>query len=1021
MRKSCLSILSLLLLMLFPLSGESQRTIEYKPRLLSRVDEHEMHSWVNARIKEMSLEQQIGQLIMPIIYPKTDKQSILQAQTLVKEIGVGGILYQKGLLSEQYAMNMSLQAVADLPLLISLDGEYGLWMRLKDAPRYPKAMALGHIRDKRYIYWYGRELARQCRLMGIHIDFAPVLDINNNPRNPVIGTRSFGTDIDKVLENGLIFSAGLEDGGILSVAKHFPGHGNTDVDSHKALPLISGSKEDLFSTEIVPFQAYTQAGFGGMMIGHLRVPALETDPQTPASMSTAIVSDLLIRQLGFRGLIFTDAMEMQGMQTPGEHPISVRAVQAGADILLGPTNPKQVQRELMQAVSSGVLSKKEIELHCRKILSYKYALLITPGIPDIYSSKEISGLVRSPYGLQFCKQLWRESIEIKRGADKLPLEIDDRVALLQLGASKSNRFGAELQRAGLKKQICYPTASAAETNRILEQLKSYQTVIVSICSSKPSAFSSIVNRLVTSKRVILCFLTTPFAEEALKLKALPTVLLHAFESCDEAMQAAAEKLLSPAYTYALKLSAEDENLYQQILVAIELVRQQGKEKPDQIVPQGGMEGETNSDLLPSVLPREKLQLLRHKIEEIVSHAIEEKAFPGCQILAIHRGKPLYEGYFGHLTYDNKEQPVGHNIIYDLASITKAAATTPAVMLLIDQGKLSLSTRVEDVLPRFRKTAVGSLRLRELLLHTSGLLSGLNFYEDLIDPNSYQGPLKTSSYASGYIQVAHRSWANPDFSFQPLWISENPGGNFDRQFSSRLWISRDFKDVMLDRIAALKLKNRGRYRYSDLNFVLIQQMIEARSKLSLDEFVGKYLYRPIGSHLCFNPIRKGVPTSRIAPAQDDRFIRKEVLKGVVDDETAACLGGVSGNAGLFGSARDLAPLLLLYANEGRAQGKQIINKSTLRQFTSKEDPRHNRFLGFDRQRSRELNYIAGAASMSTYGHTGFTGTCFWVDPKKDLIFIFLSNRSYPSRTHTALMRLNVRQRIHQACYEALEQQ
>ncbi|MDY6122554.1 MAG: glycoside hydrolase family 3 N-terminal domain-containing protein [Porphyromonas sp.] len=988
-------------------SAQAQTPQAYIPALLS-ADQEAMHSWVEKQIKDMSLDQQIGQLIMPIIHPQTAPQAIRQAQKMVREIGIGGILYQKGYLLEQYLMNTHLQSSASVPLLIALDGEYGLWMRLKDALRYPRAMALGHIQDKRYIYWYGRELASQCKQMGIHVNFAPVLDINNNPNNPVIGTRSFGVSVDEVLTNALVFSAGLEDGGVLSVGKHFPGHGNTNVDSHKALPNIGGTRQELLATEIVPFNAYIQMGFGGMMIGHLQVPALEPEPHTPASMSATIVEGLLNGELGFRGLIFTDAMEMQGMQISGNDPISVRALQAGVHVLLGPTNPEIVLREIKAAVASGKLSKKQIEKSCRKVLSYKYALIVKPGIPRVHLSQDIPNIINTPQAKTFSRQLWRQSIKVKYGNNELPIDLSDRVALLQLGTNKPNRLSVELKRAGIKTQIHYAAGSSINISGLLDQLKQSRTVIVSICTSDPSNFGAVIDRLLQSKRVILCFLTTPFAEQKLRSKTRPNALLHAFEYCEESMSALADRLTSPPTTYVLQLSAEDEYLYQKALSKIETVQHAiDEEQRDLSLPKSTSHSIEGKD-----------KELHKRISTIVREGIEAKAFPGCQVLALYKGEYIYEGCFGRQTYNEQSPAISSNTIYDLASVTKAAATTPATMLLIDRGRLSLSTKVEDILPRFRGTAVGSLRLEELLLHSSGLVPGLNFYEELIDKESLRGKLLSHSYQPNYVQLDRKTWGNPHFSFQPLWISPTPIGNFNKQFCASLWINKEFKYRMLELIAALKLQNRGDYRYSDLNFLLIQQILETLCHQGLDQFVEENIYRPIESNLCFTPLLKPRRLDDIAPSQNDLFLRKETLQGTVNDETAACLGGISGNAGLFGTARDLAKLLLLYRSQGIHQGKQLITQKTFRRFISTTDLAHRRYLGFDKQLPKELNYIAPSASKETYGHTGFTGTCFWIDPRHDLIFIFLSNRTYPSRTHTNLINLNIRKRLHQVFYEAL---
>lgn len=984
--------------------------------MIDQVDQKKMKEWVDMKYNSMTLEQRIGQLIMPIIWPSTSSRNIDAAKRLVRETAIGGVLYQKGFVGKQYEMNRILQSEAKIPLLISLDGEFGLWMRLKDAPRYPRAMALGHIKDPRYIYWYGRQIAEQCKIMGIQVNFAPDLDINNNPDNPVIGTRSFGENPADVISSGLAYAAGLEDGGVLSCAKHFPGHGNTNVDSHKALPLISGSKQQLYQIELKPFQHYINGGYGSVMVGHLQVPAFESQPHTPSSMSYAIINDLLINKLHFGGLIFTDGMEMSGMQIPGDYQIGTRALKAGVDILLGPTNPQTIASDVIRAIKDGYLTENDIEQKCRRVLEYKYALIINQKNPSDYKPTDIRKMLNNRHFTSFCDKLWFQSIQIKHGVDYLPIVSNDSTAVLQLGVKSQTDFGRQLKLKGVVKQFFYPVPSDKKEQNLLDDLSDYNTIVISLSTKYPERFSSIVNKLISSKHVVLCILNTPYIYNKLSLKEEPQVLVNAFEACGQAQIACANKITSPQMEYELKLSAKDEKLYQQAMKRA----------------LGTYQSEIDSTLLKDRFSPKycnnisslkiadkdnyKVVALKNKVEVIASKAIEDGAMPGCQIVALHKGAVIYDGCFGSLTYDKKKS-VTNELMYDLASVTKAAATTPAVMLMIGDKKLSLKTKVQDILSSFKGTKVGSLTIKELLLHRSGLPAGINFYKDLIDPKSYPYPLISFKPLPGYVKIDTDAWGYEAFRFNPNYISITESEDYPNLFAKNIWVSKDFKEKMMSRIAGCKLTSRGRYVYSDINFILLQQMVEKVSGMSLDQLMEARIYKPMGARIMFNPIQKGLNPEQCAPTQIDRFIRKQVIQGTVDDESAACLGGCSGNAGLYASAEEFAKLMLLYRNHGMYNGKQLIDRKVFDTFINTKDRDNLRFLGFDKQRARNLNYIARSASQNTYGHTGFTGTCFWVDPDNDVIFIFFSNRTYPDRTNKRIMSMKIRQLLHQAVYDA----
>ena len=404
----CLAMVGMSLGLLVSCAGGST-TAQQLPTPLVPISERASDSLVRVAsdwLSTLTIEEQIGQLIIPIWEPRYDSASRERYLRLIDQIHPGGILFRKGEPYDQYRLTHLLQERSRIPLLITADAEWGLAMRLQETIRYPRMKLLADHCTPDEMYTLGQHMAEQCRVMGIHVSFAPVLDVNNNPKNPVIGTRSLGATPDIVISHGLALARGLEDGGVLSVAKHFPGHGNTDKDSHKTLPTVSGSLEELERVELAPFRAYIKAGLGGIMVAHLSVPALEPDVTCPTSLSHAVVTGLLREQLGFKGLIFTDGLEMRGVQRAEGLPISVAAILAGNDLLLGPLDPLASYQELLSAYRAGTLSAETIQDRCLRVLCYK--LLLHAGETSerpLYNKEELYEALHTPELVSFAEYL----------------------------------------------------------------------------------------------------------------------------------------------------------------------------------------------------------------------------------------------------------------------------------------------------------------------------------------------------------------------------------------------------------------------------------------------------------------------------------------------------------------------------------------------------------------------------------------------------------------------------------------
>ena len=964
----------------------------------------ECRQWVDSVMQRMSLKERIGQLFIYTIAPQLNKPNTDLLRKVVQEYKVGGLLFSGGLLENQVKLTNQAQEMAGVPLLITFDGEWGLAMRLRGTPSFPRNRVLGCIRDNGLLYEYGREVARQCREIGVQVNFAPVADVNINPDNPVINTRSFGEDPVEVARKVVAYSRGLESGRILSVSKHFPGHGDTDVDSHKALPVLPFTRERLDSVELYPFRRAIRAGLGGIMVGHLEVPAWEPQAGLPSSLSRRIVTDLLKEELGFKGLVFTDALAMRGVS--GQGHLCLQALKAGDDLLLVPRSLEGELEAVRAAVRSGELPEAEINRRCRKVLMYKYALGLSKK-PHV----RLSGLesrLNTPHTRTLMRQLKQAAITVVDEGERplLPLDLSSRrVAVLQVGEGDVlSPFRTELSRS-VRTDFFRLTTGMTE-----------------------SALQTLQKKLSAYERVLVCF-----SDRRLKnyrtffTRYLPEVpLVYLLFVSDQQVP----RDFGPAPD-ALLLAHSAETEIQHRVAAI-LTGQAGADgRLSAAVGRWFRVGEGKTLEVPSQQPYRSLNDLGvdadrlSVIDRIAEEGIEERAYPGCQIAVWKDGYEVYNKAFG--THCGVSRTGGDSIpvtpddVYDIASMTKTSATLLAVMKLYDRGRLSLTDRVSDYLPFLLDTDKRDITVRQLLLHESGLPSTILFYRDAIDEDSYEGALFRGTQDAGHpARIGGKTWANPDFRFREGLTSAVSTDSCTWQVADSLWLNPRFKQTCLQQIADAPLLSR-RYRYSCVGFILLQQLVEARAGMPMDEFLDREFYRPMGlTHTCYRPLER-LPRRIIIPSSVDPFLRKDTLQGFVHDESAAFLGGVSGNAGLFSNAHEQALLYQMLLNGGELNGRRYLSPETCRVFTTTLSRTSRRGLGFDKpdRRNPRRSPCCEEAPASVYGHTGFTGTCAWVDPDNHLVYIFLSNRIFPEVWNNKLSRLDIRTRIQQAVYKALK--
>ncbi|NDV93811.1 glycoside hydrolase [Dysgonomonas sp. 521] len=964
------------------------------PSLYNAADKVRMSRWVDSVYNRMSMDERIGQLFMPIVPGDNSDVNKNAIKSLINNQKVGGLLFSKGTPRNQAELTNYAQRNAKTPLMISLDGEWGLSMRLSNTTRFPYNMMLGAIQNDSLLYYYGLEVARQCKLMGIHVNFAPDLDVNSNPSNPVIGYRSFGEDPDRVARLGIMYSKGLEAGGVMAVAKHFPGHGDTSADSHKTLPAITHKRDRLDEVELKPFRKYIEAGLSGMMVGHLDIPALDTKRQ-PSSLSEAIITKLLQDELGFSGLIFTDGLQMKGVSDEGNH--CVRALQAGNDILLGPINVPRQYNAVKKAVEDNLLTEAQIEMKCKKVLAYKYIL----GVNNV-KPVETSNLIRNinaPSAEWINRELNRDAMTLlKDDARIVPLkELDKRkIAAVSVGSSAGNTFHNTLKVYG--DVTCFNVANGEALLQLKKTLQPYNTVIISVHSTKAGA-NAAIQSVGQGKETIVTFFINPYRTSgyASSIKAADAVLL-AYEDTNLAQDYAAQAIFGGnPVTGKSPVSVGD------------------------IFKEG--EGIDTKKVRLSYAVPEEVGIASSRldgIETIVQEGIKNQAFPGCQILVAKDGQIIYNRSFGSFEYNGRRK-VDNTDIYDLASMTKATATLPAVMKLYDQSKLKLSSEISSFVPLLKGTDKSDITVRDALLHESRLPSFIPYYMNAIDKDSYEGKLFNRTWTSLYsAEFDSNTYARTDYRYKPDIVSKTAKINF-LPLADGLFINKSYNDTIIAAIANSKLNRRKSYVYSCLNFMLLKEVVEKISKEDLNSFVQENFFGRLGSTTTtYNPLTK-FSKERIVPTEKDDFLRKQLVQGYVHDEGAAFMGGISGNAGLFSNANDIAKLYQMWLNKGTYGGEEYLSAKTCRLFMNTKSGISRRGLGFDKPEpnTAKSSPTSPSTPVSTYGHTGFTGTCFWIDPDNHLIYIFLSNRVNDKRTHKAISSLNIRSRIQEEIYWAMK--
>jgi beta-N-acetylhexosaminidase len=970
-------------------------------------------SWVDSIYNSLSIEQRIGQLFMVAAYSGTEKFNQPLIEKLIKENQIGGVIFMQGNASDQATLTNLYQSNSKVPLLVAMDAEWGLGMRLTGIRDLPRQLMMGAMTDSTIVYRVASFVANQCQRLGVHVDFAPVVDVNNNPNNPVINFRSFGEDKNKVSNYGIQYMRGLQDHGIMACAKHFPGHGDTDVDSHKDLPEIKKTISQLEDLEFYPFKKLIANGIQSIMVAHLQIPAIDNRINTPTTLSDKAITTLLKQKMGFDGLIFTDALNMQGIAkyyNPGE--IDLKAFEAGNDVLLFSQNVPDGLQKIKAALDSGKITSARLEESVKKILMAKYnaGLWNRKDISTEHIDEDINELTAA-----LRKQVAEAAITLlndkNQVLNKVKRNTSRNIVYIGVGTSSENIFSQRLKKYGVNTILFAPT-NPQEFGSFISQVKSADAIIVGIhnlASYPKSNFGldngeiEMINSLMKTNKAISVLFGNPYAA---KNFCESDGLLIAYDEADETQEAAAMIVTGQLKAKGkLPVSVCDKFQFSDGIVGLttslgESVDDKKFNAQNKTVVANQtkiINNKLSSDIVleccvsPNALGINNEEL--NKLDNYLANAVQSKTFPGCRVLAAQDGKVFYDKSFGYLK-DDKKNSVSNNTIYDIASVTKVASTTMAVMKLYDEGKLDLNANLGRYVAIVRGTDKEYLKIRDILMHQAGLKSWIPFYKETLDSNKLPradiySKTKTIDYS---IKVA------PTLFMRKQWI-----------------------DTMWNRILYSSLENRGKYVYSDLDFIFMQKVVESITKKQLDDYVTDEFYKPLGMTNTRYEAYKTLSGKDIAPSEYDDYFRYQTIQGYVHDMGAAMFGGVSGHAGLFSTAEDLGILFQMLLNGGIYKGHRYFKRATVDLFTDKNSAISRRGLGFDKPEPNpnKGTPCANNASLSSFGHQGFTGTCVWVDPTNKLVFVFLSNRTYPSSDNKAINRSGgVRENAQQYIYKAM---
>jgi beta-glucosidase-like glycosyl hydrolase/CubicO group peptidase (beta-lactamase class C family) len=926
------------------------------------------NSWAEKTLASMTLEEKIGQFFMVATWSNKNEEHHLEIENLIKKNKIGGLIYFQGNEKSLKKSIQRMQLASKIPLLIGMDAEWGAGMRLNEMDRFPYAYTIGAANDTVLSEKIGEMMAQECKELGIHINFAPVADINSNPKNPVIGFRSFGENSQHVANHVAAMVRGMEKNGILTSIKHFPGHGDTDKDSHYELPTVSHSKNQFENIDFLPFKAGINAGASTVMVGHLNVPFLD-DSKTPSSLSKNVIQEYLKKSLNFKGLVVSDALNMKAVADKyGQIDVVVKAFEAGNDILLFPENVDGSIKALVEKVKAGEISLDEINTRCLKILEAKN-FAFNHKSEKAFTKEEIIWAKKDTYE--------KAITLLKNSKDVLPL-VDSKAKIAFVSVGIKTASFKEMSRKFHDLDAFHFFSFQEAKERMKNIISKYDVIVTSIHPKSVSTSSNFYmpgnidewsSIIPEEKEHIVIHFGNPNALSNIDLSNIDAMAL-AYENHKFAQEAMAQFVFGAIGSVGkTQLTISTNFPFNSGLVTLDAKRL----KYSQAEEFGIRASEFD------------------RIDAIVMKAIQAKAFPGCQVLVALEGKIIYQKSFGTLIYEDTTK-VNENHVYDIASISKIVGSTAALMRLESLNKFSLDSTLNDYLPELvGNSNKKNIIIKNMMAHQVGFTPWIAFYKETVQ----NGKLIPSIY------------------------SNEKNGQFSIPVAKDVWIRNDYPELIYDKILKSALTKKPKYEYSDLGYYFVKKIVEKQAEIPFDNFMFREFFDPMGlKNIRYNPLLF-FPKDRIAPTENDLTFRGKLVHGFVHDPGAAMLGGVGGHAGVFSNSVDLAAMMQLFLNEGIYANRRYIKSDIVKNYTKAQLNGNRRGAGFDRPTPNAKDGpTCSLVSQESYGHSGFTGTFTWADPKYGINYVFLSNRVYPDASNKKIQEMHTRSDIQKVIYEVI---
>ena len=966
----------ILLLLLIAFVGKLQsQTIDP----LRTKDFEAQEIWVDSIMNNMTIDEKIGQLFMVQAYSNLGEKHEETIKEMIEKYHIGGLIFMQGTPQKQAILNNKYQTLSRLPLMIGFDGEWGLDMRLQNTYKFPWNMTLGAIQDDSLVKEFGEHLGKHCKRLGIHVNFAPVVDINVNPENPIIGNRSFGENKYNVTRKAIAFTQGMQKEGVMANGKHFPGHGDTATDSHYKLPLLDFDRARLDSIELYPYRKVFDAGLASVMTAHLSIPSLDSDTSLPTSLSKKVVTDLLQQELGFNGLIITDGLNMKGATnyaTSAE--IDLAAILAGNDLLLIPQDVPASVRLFKQAILLKTLSEERLDFSVRKILKSKYWMGLNNYKPVVLESLQED--LNTVDDELLHRKLVKSSLTVLKDANKsLPIANLEtkKIAYVRLG----DNYGSHFVKM-LKKYTKVDVISDKNLDGLIDKLKPYNQVIIGFHNSNKHPWKSYkftdkelvwLQEISRQKDVILDVFTSPYSLLQVKTFTNIETIIVSYQNSKLAQELSAQLIFGAFQANGkLPVSIRDEFKEGHGLMTYNLSRFEYS--------------------IPEDVKMSSIKLA--EIDKVADTILKEKMAPGFQVLVARDGKVIFQKSYGYHT-EKKEIKVTNSDVYDLASLTKILASLPLIMKAEEDKKIPLSASLKEILPSFINSNKETVSVKEILSHYGKLKAWIPFYIGTQD------------------SITHKNL--------PIFYRSKKSNKYSVKVAKNLYIKKSYKDSIYKYIKDADQREREGYKYSDLGYYLFKQALEEKYEMPLDKLVDQKFYQSLGAdRMTYLPLKK-FSKNEIVPTEIDDYYRNQLVHGYVHDMGAAMLGGVAGHAGLFSNANDVAKIMQMYLQEGFYGGGRYLKAETIKKFNTRyyEDKKVRRGLGFDKpQLNPKVKATCGCVSDESFGHSGFTGTYTWADPKSKIVYVFLSNRVYPNMKNRGLIRSNARTKIQQIIQDAI---